>query len=107
MRPFALAPVTAANLEALQRRAPDGPGLLRYAEAARCLTGRPDATPGDVVPALRHLVARLLIPGLATHGIGPADFPDLVEQARQSSSMKGNPIELTPAELHSVLVRAL
>jgi len=27
-----LAPVTAANLEALQRRDPDGPGLLRYAE---------------------------------------------------------------------------
>ena len=36
-----------------------------------------------------------------------ADFPALVEAARQSSSMKGNPITLTQDELTGVLQEAL
>lgn len=102
-----LAPVTAVNLEALQLRASDDAALPRYAEAARWLTGRSDATPADLVVALRTLVARLQIPGLATFGITPDDFPELIRQSRQSSSMKGNPILLTDAELTTALIRAL
>jgi len=33
--------------------------------------------------------------------------PVLAEKAAQASSMKGNPIALTPEELHEILVRAL
>ena len=102
-----LAPVTAVNLEALQAREPDNPALLRYAEAAHWLTGRPSATPGDVVPALRQLVAWLNIPGLAAWRVTPDDFPELVRQARASSSLKGNPLILTDAELQAALLRAL
>ncbi len=102
-----LAPVTAVNLEALQLRALDDAALPRYAEAARWLTGRSDATPGDLVATLRSLVARLHIPGLATYGITPDDFLELIHQSRQSSSMKGNPILLTDTELTTALIRAL
>ncbi|HAB15404.1 MAG TPA: iron-containing alcohol dehydrogenase [Verrucomicrobiota bacterium] len=102
-----LAPVTAVNIQALQTRQPDSPALIRYAEAARCLNGRSDATPGDLVTTLRTLIARLHIPGLATYHVTPDDFPELIRQSRQSSSMKGNPIELTDAELQTALIRAL
>jgi len=102
-----LAPVTAVNLEALRSRQSDAPGLLRYAGAAHWITGRTETTGGDLIGALRQLVARLHIRGLATWGITPDDFPELIRQARQSSSLKGNPIVLTEGELQSALVRAL
>jgi len=36
-----------------------------------------------------------------------ADIPDLVEKAAQASSMKGNPIVLTPQELRRIIEGAI
>ena len=102
-----LAPSTAVNLAALAARAPQSPALARYREAARLVTGDPAATESALVPWLRELTQRLEIPGLRHYGIGADEFDDIVTKAGQASSMKGNPIALTAAELKLVLTEAL
>ncbi len=102
-----VAPVTRANLAALRGRRPDSPSLARYTEAARLLTGDVEATADDGAAWLARLVADLRIPGLAAHGVTPADLPTIAAKAAQASSMKGNPINLEPEELSAILTAAL
>lgn len=98
--------VVEANVSALAGRAPENPANARYAEVARVLTGSESAAAADAVKWLRELVAELRVPGLATYGLAPADFPALVKKARSASSMKANPVELTEEELRGILERA-
>jgi alcohol dehydrogenase class IV len=99
--------VMEANIRALRARQPEGDALRRYQTVARVLTGHAAARAEDGVEWVRGICARLRIPSLGTYGIGPPDVSTLVEKARQASSMKGNPIELTAEELRDVLGRAL
>jgi len=96
----------AANIAALQARAPLHPSLERYAVIARLLTGRKDATPENGVEWIRALCAELNVPALRTWGITQADLPAVVEKASCASSMKANPIPLTAAELLNVVSAA-
>jgi alcohol dehydrogenase class IV len=102
-----LAPVAAANVRALRARAPDSPALARYAEAARLLTGRPDATAEDGAAWLRALVADLAVPPLATYGVTPGHVAEVVQKAQRASSMQGNPVVLTAEELEGALGEGL
>lgn len=102
-----LAPVTAANIAALRQRAPGNVALGRYAEACRWLGGDQSGCPEDLVELLLRLVSRLRIPGLAAWGISQAEFLGVVQRAQESSSMRGNPIPLTDAELSTALGNAL
>ena len=102
-----LPPVMAANVEALQQRAPGSPALARFDEVARLLTGDPAARASDGVTWVADLVDALSIPRLAAHGIAPADFPEIVAKSQQASSMKANPIALTADELTTILHQAL
>jgi alcohol dehydrogenase class IV len=95
------------NVEALRRRAPANPALRRYDEIARLLTRQPHAIADDAVLSIANLCDRLEIPPLRTYGVTEADIPDLAEKAAQTSSMKGNPIQLTVEELREVALRAL
>lgn len=99
--------VLAANINALRSRAPNLPVLRRYAEVAQILTGTSTAGAEDAIGWLHNLCADLNVPTLAQYGITPADIPTIVAQAQQASSMKGNPIALTPEELSEILHRAL
>jgi alcohol dehydrogenase class IV len=99
--------VMEANIRALRARQPQGDALRRYQTVARVLTGDAAARAEDAVEWVRGICARLRIPPLGTYRIGPLDVATLVEKARQASSMKGNPIELTAEELRAVLERAL
>jgi alcohol dehydrogenase class IV len=56
---------------------------------------------------VQDLCKALRLPGLATYGVTAGVFPDVIEKAMASSSMKGNPIKLTTAEVRSILMRAL
>lgn len=98
---------TAANLRALRARAPGSPALARYAEAAHLITCAHDATPADLVAWLHALVERLALPRLAAYGVTAADLPELVPLAQRASSMRGNPIPLTDAEVADILWQAL
>lgn len=99
--------VMAANIQALQQRAPDGQALQRYAEIARILTSDPNAQAADGVSWVRHLCMGLHVPPLGQFGITAAAIPTVVERAQQASSMQGNPIVLTAEELTHVLNQAL
>jgi len=94
------------NIRALRVRQPDGETLRRYTTIARLLTGRPQATAEDAVEWTREICRELQIPSLRVYGVRDRDWPALLERAMRASSMKGNPIALTPDELREVLARA-
>jgi alcohol dehydrogenase class IV len=98
-----LAPVVEASLRALREREPGSPGLRRYAEVARLLTGREGATVEDAVAWLRETVAALDVPPLGAVGLRPAQYAEVAEKAARSNSMQGNPVRLTAEELITVL----
>jgi alcohol dehydrogenase class IV len=97
----------AVNLRALRSREPENPALQRYDTAARILTGDAGAAASDLVAALRELIEELRIPPLSTYGVREADVPAVAEAASRASSMKGNPLTLTPDELRELLTAAL
>lgn len=99
--------VMEVNVEALRNRAPQNPALGRYEEVARLLTGKGTATPEDGVRWIAALCHRVEIPGLHAYGVSETHVPDLIEKAARASSMKGNPIPLTEAELSAIVSRAL
>jgi alcohol dehydrogenase class IV len=99
--------VMAMNLRALRQREPNGPALYRYDEVAWWLTGDAKAKADDGVKWVRALVADLKIPRLGSFGIRREHFAGLVAKAANASSMKANPIALTPEELTEILEQAL
>ena len=99
--------VTEINVRALRARMPNAPAAARYDEVARIVTGDTSARAEDAVVWLRELVAELSVPGLSSYGVEVEDIPRVVAAARQASSMQGNPIVLTDAELHEALGAAI
>jgi alcohol dehydrogenase class IV len=99
--------VMAVNVRALQERSPESEALSRYDEIARILTGNKQATADDGVAWVGELCQALQIPPLASYGVTEEGFPTLIEKASVSSSMKGNPIKLTPDEMGEILLQAL
>jgi len=95
------------NLRIMREREPTNSILDRFTEIARLLTGRKDATSDDGVNWVRVLCVGLKIPSLSSYGITKADSVILCEKAARSSSMKGNPLVLTQAELGEILEAAL
>lgn len=102
-----LPPVMNANLKALQERAPQSPTLMRFTELAQILTGNPQAQAKEGIAWLKVLSAEFKIPSLASYGAQKPFFLAIVAQAKRANSMKGNPVELTDAELIDILVEAL
>lgn len=96
-----------ANVRALQARATGSLALERYAEIARIVTGRSDATIADGIGWVRSLCDDLKIPGLTRYGVTEANIPDVVAEAQRASSTKGNPIKLSDEELTLALQQAL
>ena len=86
-----LAPVCRANIAALRNEQPDHPTLLKYAEAARLLAGHHAATPDDLTERLTELTTRLPLQGLVDYGVDQLPQDHVINAARKSSSMKGNP----------------
>jgi alcohol dehydrogenase class IV len=98
---------TAINIRALQERQPENVALQRYDEVAQILDDNPEATAIDSIPWLESLIQDLQIPGLGAYGLTEADFPEIIAKARDSSSMQGNPIKFTEAEMREILERGL
>ena len=99
--------VMAANLRALRAREPADLALNRYQQIAAWLTGKPDAPAAAGVEWVQKLVADLPIPKLGAYGIREENVADLVAKAANASSMKANPITLTPDELAQTLRLAI
>ena len=94
--------VTEINVRALETREPNN---WRYAHVAALVVANPE--PQQLIGWIKDIVKFLAIPPLGTYGIKSDDFPEIVEKAAHSSSMKGNPIVLTTDELTEILEKAL
>jgi alcohol dehydrogenase class IV len=99
--------VMEANLQALQIRAPASPALARYEEVAQILTGMTTAGAADGTLWIQDLCVALKVPPLAEFRLKEADLPNVVASSKRTSSMKGNPIELTDRELMEILKKAI
>ena len=99
--------VMEVNVRALKARDPSNPALQRYDEIARILTGDPRAAAADGAAWVMDLCTALQVPPLSAYGMTAADVPTLVEKGAAASSMKGNPLPLTPDEMAEILTRAL
>lgn len=99
--------VMATNLRALREREPQNATLPRYQKIAALLTGNPRATADAGVEWVQKLVADLPVPRLRDFGLREEHVASLVAKAANASSMKANPLTLTPDELAQTLRLAL
>jgi alcohol dehydrogenase class IV len=99
--------VMECNLAALKTRQPDDPKLSRFDEIGRWLTQDPGANAVNGIEWLMQLQSDLRIPGLIKWGVEESGIPVILPKAAAASSMKGNPIRLTDAELGAILKAAL
>ena len=99
--------VMAMNLDALRSRQPDSPAITRYDKIGRLLTHTHHADVDDAVDWVADLCIALHVPPLRDHGLEPNHFDDLIAKAKQSSSMRGNPVQLTDDEMKEILLRAI
>jgi len=98
--------VVETNVHALKQRAHESPALRRFDEIAQILAGEAEPKAADAVEWIQRLCSQMQIPSLAECGLREEHFPTVVKKARRSSSMKGNPIELTEKELTEILQKA-
>jgi alcohol dehydrogenase class IV len=99
--------VMAANAAALGARRRDPQALARFDEAARLMTGSNRAMAEDGIDWLHALARRCAIPPLGAYGFRWADAEALIARSMRASSMRGNPVELTAAELKAILKEAM
>lgn len=99
--------VMRANVEGLRQREPQSDILQRYEEVARIVTGNVQASATDGAAWAEELCEELSVTSLSELGLREHDVDTAVAKAQNSSSMKGNPIELTEAELRAVVTAAM
>lgn len=81
--------------------------LEKFDEVARILTGNSSAMAEDGAVWVKELVKKLQIPSLSDFHITPGSFPELIEKAKNASSMKGNPVELDDEQLFEIVSKSL
>jgi hypothetical protein len=81
--------------------------LLKFDEVARIVTGNSFAVAKDGVIWIKELIKKLQIPSLSDFHLSPDSFPELIKKAKNSSSMKGNPVELDNEQLMEILKKSL
>jgi alcohol dehydrogenase class IV len=91
------------NVENLKKINEDSPSLKRFREIAVWVTGDINADIDEGVQFIENLCKDLKIPRLHEMGISENDFSTIVEKSKNSSSMKGNPIQLPDEELTRIL----
>jgi len=94
------------NIHALQNREPQNEARYKYDEIARLLTSNSNATAMDGVDWIFELINSLKIPPLSIYGFSESELPGMIKKAKNASSMKGNPIQLTDEELENILTKA-
>ncbi len=99
--------VIKVNILALKSRRPDSPALLRYDDIARIVTYNPKATAADLINWLTGFYENLEIPKLSKFGLKESNINEIVQKAKITSSMKGNPLQLNDEELKDIIKKAL
>jgi hypothetical protein len=99
-----------ANVAALRAGAGPDHFLRRYAEIGSLLAGPHPSASADIdaaSPGSPRWSGRSASPASAPYGVTPAAVPDRSRAARQSSSMRGNPVVLGDDALAAALIAAL
>lgn len=99
-----LAEVTSVNITAMLDREPTNPAIERYRDLADATGNGRHLT--ALQEWLRTLNRHLESPGLAELGLEEADHDRVATAASRASSMQGNPIQLTHAEVLACLAAA-
>ena len=92
------------NIEALKEK---NQNIPKFDELAQILTGSDLAKAEDAIVWADNLVSELQIPSLSAFGLTENNFPEAVQKAKNASSMKGNPIELSVEQLTWILEKSL
>lgn len=92
------------NISAIIARCMD---ISKYDEVAQILTGKGSAKAKDGIFWVEKLLGELEIPSLSGFGLTEKYFPELVEKAKNASSMKGNPAKLTDDQLTWILEQVM
>lgn len=95
--------VMLVNVEALSRRENNYEKLSRYEDIARWVTGVENAAIEEGIEWIASLCKNMKIPRLSELGINKTHFTTIIEKSKNSSSMKGNPIQLTEQEMEKIL----
>ncbi|EDY83165.1 alcohol dehydrogenase, iron-containing superfamily [Verrucomicrobiia bacterium DG1235] len=102
-----LVPCFAANLKALRDRDPQNPSQAKMDDVATLLTGNPQAKASYALAWFESLVKDLPLKSLGELGLEATQLDEAARKSANSSSMKGNPIELTKFELLEILEASL
>jgi len=92
------------NIEVLKEK---NLSFEKYDEIAKILIGNDKAIAEDGIVWVENLVNTLKIPSLSTFGISENHFPELVQKAKNASSMKGNPVLLNDEQLTWILEKSV
>jgi alcohol dehydrogenase class IV len=99
--------VMETNFKALINRSPNHPSIERYAVIGRLLTGNLKATAESAIQWVKDRSSHMNIQALSAQGLAENRFPALIDKAKISSSMKGNPIILFDDEIRNILRSSL
>jgi alcohol dehydrogenase class IV len=99
--------VMEANIKALQQHSTGSRALHRYAEIAGMVLPGRNSSAMDGADWVKKLCQRLKMPPLSTYGMSEDDLGTLIRQSQRSSSMQGNPVQLSNQELGVVLRQAM
>jgi alcohol dehydrogenase class IV len=97
-----LAPVYRANIAHAT-----GAVAARYTDAARWLTGDPQASALDGLRWIEHTREQFALPPLSQYGLGPGETAEVVAKAARASSMQGNPTRLANEVLAEIYLAAV
>ncbi len=100
-----LAHVWYANLKAIEERGTDDQHW-RFVRAARALLDNDHADGYDALIWIERLCERLKVRPLSHFDVTEKDAGEIVSRAAQASSMKANPVTLSPDELSAILAAA-
>lgn len=102
-----LSPALEVNIKSLGQKYRESHYLKRYEKIAQILTGDQESSTQDLMIFVKNLSKQLQIPPLSDYGVTKEHFPEIIVKAAGSSSMKGNPVVLSPDELYSIMELAL
>ena len=95
------------NTEIARRRDPDGIVSRKLDQVAKVLTGNASANAHYAIAWIDALIKDLPLPALGDLGFQHSHIPAAAEMSAKSSSMKGNPVDLDPADLQEILKECL
>jgi len=95
------------NVNLLKKNDSFSDSVKRFDTIAQILTNNANASATDAVGWIKNICVEMRIPPLKDFGLNDSLIPEIVRQAKKSSSTKGNPAALTAEELSQILLQAI